>query len=116
MEPRKASGSSDAVILHSRPVRSERICRHAEHEHAGVLQLFLDFRRDVVAGADFPVIEPHAQSVRPQPLRDGAHDRLALRAVAEEHVVGEIVWHKQPGCDCGVCSPSRVAWQLRRGA
>ena len=27
--------------------------------------------------------------VRPQPLRDGAHHRLVLRAVAEEDVVGE---------------------------
>jgi hypothetical protein len=67
--------------------------RHAEHENAGALQPFLDLRRNAVAKTDFPVIEPDAQAVRPQPRRDGEDDRLVLRAVAEEDVVGEIVSH-----------------------
>src|SRR5258707_13094365 len=32
-----------------RPVRAERIRRHAEHQHARVLQPFFDLRRDAVA-------------------------------------------------------------------
>ena len=38
--------------LQLRPVRAERIRRDAEHEHAGALQPFLNFRREAVAGAD----------------------------------------------------------------
>ena len=41
-----------------------------------------------IAGANLPVTEPHAQPVRSQPLREGAHDRLVLRAVSEEDRVG----------------------------
>ena len=40
-----------------------------------------------------PVSSPsssrHLQPVLPQPLRDRAHHRLVLRAIAEEDVVGE---------------------------
>ena len=33
--------------------------RHAEDEHAGVLQPFFDLRRDAIAGIDLARIEPH---------------------------------------------------------
>ena len=48
---------------------------------------------DAVAGLEHPFIEPHLHPVRPQPLRQRAHHRLVLRAVAEENIVGEIVGH-----------------------
>jgi hypothetical protein len=38
---------------------------------------------------DLPILKEHHQPVRPHPLRDGAHHRLVLHAVAEEDVVGE---------------------------
>ena len=84
------------VSFQFRPVGAERVRRHAEHEHAGVLQPFLNLRRDTVAGLQFPLVEPHTQLVGPQALRDGAHDRLVLRAVAQEYVVLEIVGHASP--------------------
>src|ERR1019366_333138 len=71
------------------PVGTERVSRHAEPELTGVLPPFLDLRRVAVAGADFPVIEPHAQAVRPQPLGEGADDFLILGAVAQEDIEGE---------------------------
>jgi hypothetical protein len=82
--------------LQLRPFGAEGIRRHADDEDAGVLQPLLDLRRDAVASGDFPVIEPNAQAVRPQPLGNRAHDRLVLRAVAEEDVVFEIVRHGSP--------------------
>jgi hypothetical protein len=50
--------------LQLRPVRLERLGRHAEHQHARVLQPFLDFRRNAVAGLERPFIEPDLQSAR----------------------------------------------------
>ena len=92
------SGSRKRNVPASNCAQSEpnALRRHAEHEHARVLQPFLDLRRDAVAGLELPFIEPHAQPVLPQPLRDGAHDRLVLRAVAQEDVVCEIVSHISP--------------------
>ncbi len=43
-----------------------RIGHRTERGACEVLQPFLNLRRDAVTGADFPVIEPHAQPVRPQ--------------------------------------------------
>ena len=57
------------------------------HERARLLQPFLDLRRDAVAGLEPPFVEPHLQPVLAQPLRQWAHHRLVLRAVAEENVV-----------------------------
>src|SRR5688572_13284637 len=42
------------------------------------------------AWAYFPLIEPHAQAVLSQALRDRANDLLVLRAVAEENVNFEV--------------------------
>ena len=79
--------------LQLRPVGAERMGRHAEHEHAGVLQTGLDFCWDAVAGAEFPFIKPDLQPVPPQPLRHVANDRSVFIAVTEENVVCEIVYH-----------------------
>ena len=73
--------------LQLRPVRAERMRRHAEHQHARALQPFLDPGRNAVAGLEHLFIEPHLHPVRPQPLRQRAHHRLVLRAVTEEDVV-----------------------------
>src|ERR1035441_7081114 len=43
---------------------------------------------------NLPFIEPHLQPVLPQTLRQRAHDRLVLVAVAEEDIVLEIVRHE----------------------
>jgi len=86
----------ERVALQLRPVGAKRLRRHAEHHHAGVLQPFLDLRRDAVAGADLPVIELDAQPVRPQRFGDGAHDCFVLRAVAQEDIVFEIIAHASP--------------------
>ena len=79
--------------LQLRPVRAERLRRHAEHQHARVLQSFLDLRRNAVAGLENPFIEPHFHPVLPQPLRQRTHHRLVLRAVAQEDVELEFVRH-----------------------
>ena len=78
-----------------RPVRAERIGRHAEHQHARALQPFLDHTRDAVARLEHPFIEPHLHPVRMQPLRQRAHHRLVLRAVAQEDVVFEDIVHTE---------------------
>ena len=56
--------------------------------------LFLVCRRECGAlprrrYGDLPFIKPHPPPVRSQPLRDGAHDCLVLRAVTQEHVMGK---------------------------
>jgi hypothetical protein len=48
------------IALQLRPVGTERLRRHAEHEHAGVLQPIIDLLRNAVAGLELPLIEPHA--------------------------------------------------------
>jgi hypothetical protein len=91
------------VAFQLRPVRAERLRRHTEYKHTGMLQPFLDLRRNAVAGTDFPVIKPNAYTVRPQPLCDGTNDRLVFRAVTQEYVVCEIVSHASP---LALCSSS----------
>ena len=99
-----------------RPVRAERIRRHetltrpsgtlshpmGEGKHARVLQPFLHLARphpgplprgEGIAGLEHPFIEPHLHPVRPQPLRQRAHLRLVLRAVAEENVALKFAGH-----------------------
>ncbi len=75
------------------PVRPERLRRHAEHQHARVLQALLDPGRDAVAGLDLPLIEPHVQPVGPQPLRQWSHHRLVSTAVAQEDIEAEVPIH-----------------------
>ena len=72
---------------------AKRIQRHAEHEHARVLQPFLDLRWDAVPGLEHPVIEPNLQPVVAQSLGNGAHDRPVLGAVADEDVERERIAH-----------------------
>src|SRR5215813_4715145 len=69
-------------------------CRARAHGSAPALPL--DLRQDAVAGTEFPVIEPDAQAVHPQPLCDSANDRLVLRAVTQKNIVCEIVSHTSP--------------------
>ena len=58
-----------------------------------VFQPFLNLRSlrlvliDAVAGLDLPFIEPQPESGLPKPLRQRAHHRLVLRAVAQENIV-----------------------------
>jgi len=46
-------------------------------------------------GLSLPLVEPHPQPVLPQPLRDGAHDRLVFGTMVEEDVEGEPVVHER---------------------
>ena len=79
--------------LQLRPLRAERMCRHAEHQHTGAFQPFLDLRRDAVAGFDLPFIEPDLDAVLFQMLGQWADDLLVLGTVAQEDVVLEFVRH-----------------------
>src|SRR5450759_3002044 len=72
-----ASRQSAATFRFARPLLVRRECGALPRRRYG----------------DLPFIEPHAQPVRPQPLRQRAHDRFVLRAVAEEYVVWELVGH-----------------------
>ena len=66
------------LAFQHRLVGAERLRRHAEHEHAGVLQPCLDLRRDAVTGAQHPLIEPDAQIVGAQPFRNCGTTALSL--------------------------------------
>ena len=67
--------------------------RHAEHQHSRALQPFLDLRRNALARLEQRFIKPQPESGLSKPLCKQAHDRLVLRAVAQEHVVLELLWH-----------------------
>ena len=85
--------------LERRPFRAERIRRHAQHKHAGMLQALLDFlRTESFCGPrlDLPFSEPDPQTVRPQTLRDRADKLLVLLAVAQEYIVCKSVSHTSP--------------------
>ena len=84
---------TERARLQLRPLRAERIRRHTEHQHPGVFQPFLNLRRNAVVGLQNPLIEPHAQAIRPQPFCDSADNSLVLGAMAQEHVEGEFIAH-----------------------
>jgi hypothetical protein len=67
-----------------------------------VFEPFFYLGEDVVAGLEFPVIEPDAEAVGAEALGEGADDGLVLGAVAEEDVVSEIVGHDLPPAAFGV--------------
>ena len=48
----------------------------------------------MIAGLEYPIIEPHAQPVRPQAFGEGAYDVFVFAAVAQEYVVVELVCHR----------------------
>ncbi len=75
------------------PVRTEGIRRHTQDEDAGGFEPVIDLFGKAVAGFQNPIVEPHAQPVRPQALGDGAHDGFVLGAVAQEYVVLEMFRH-----------------------
>lgn len=103
--------------LQFRPLRAARIRRHAEYEHAGTLQSFLDLRWDAVAGLDLPFLEPHPQPIRPQPLRDVADNVFVLGAVAEEHIEGELLAHVRQSVPPGFNRSDRqTAYSILNGS
>ena len=75
------------------PVRAERIGRHAEDQHARVLQPFLNLSWYAVARFDFPFVEPDADAVAFEAFGEVADDGFVFGAMAEEDVVLEILAH-----------------------
>jgi len=88
--------------LQFRPIRAECIRRHAENENPRVFQPILDLHRNAVAGLEHPLVEPHPQPIRPQPLCNFADDILIFGTVAQVHVKGVLLAQVGQGVPPGI--------------
>lgn len=76
----RISGSRNLNMpnLKLRPVRAERIGRHASALHAGAIQALLDLRRNAVAALDLLFVQPHAHAILLQSRGHVAHHRTVF--------------------------------------
>lgn len=107
---------AERLALQLRPVRAERIDGHAEHQHARLLQPFLNLRLAGlglagVSSSQHPFIEPHLQPVLAHSLRQFAHYRFVFRTVAQEKVVLEYFGHGHPLPCWSVKAPASLCKQ-----
>ena len=87
--PVKRVAEAKRLTLQRRPVRSEGVLGHAQHQYPRLLQGGFDLREDAVAELDLPFVEPDSHAIRTQPLGQFTDDGLVVGAVAQEYVVRE---------------------------
>jgi hypothetical protein len=69
---------AEGLAFEVRPVGAEGVGGHAEEEDAGVFEALFDLGGDVVAGADFPIVEPDAEAVGAEAFGEGRTVAMSL--------------------------------------
>ena len=75
------------LTLKRRPIRTQRMLRHAQHEHSAALQARLDPGWDRIPGLDLPIVQPDPQAAVAQSTRQRMYDGLVARAVAQKDIM-----------------------------